>query len=85
MLTMGVMEFSMAVFASNFVSYAAHGARFASTRGNTYPAPGTDTIQTFLRSLAVGLTTGGVTTTTTWIPPGHKDPGAQVRVVVKYT
>ena len=87
LLTLGVMEFSMAVNGYNFVSYAAQrAARWASTQGSGSASPATnDSIQTLVRSWAIGLTSSNVTTTTTWTPTGDKDPGAQVTVVVNYT
>ncbi len=91
LLTFGVMEFSMAVFAYNFVSYAAReGARWASVRGSTYVPAGTtvgtpataDQIRDFVRSQAVGLIANNVTVTTTWSPDNA--PGSNVRVAVSY-
>lgn len=91
MLTFGVMEFSMAVFAYNWVSYAAReGARWASVRGNTYVPVGAtvgtpatqDQISAYVKSQAVGLVASNVTVTAAWTP--DNSPGSNVKVTVAY-
>ena len=84
LLTFGVMEFSMAVFAYNFCSYAARDAtRWASVRGSSIASPATnDDIKAFVKSQAVGLISNSIGVTTTWVP--DNSPGSEVRVAVTY-
>jgi Flp pilus assembly protein TadG len=83
-LTFGVMEFSMAIYAYNFCSYAAQdAARWASTRGANYPTPvKASDVQSHVTNQAVGLT-NTVTVTTTWAPDNK--PGSTVQVTVQYS
>ena len=85
MLTVGVMEFSMAIYAYNFCSYAARdGARWASVHGSQSASPATpDSVRSYVRAQAIALTSSNVLVTTTWTP--DNTPGAVVKVVVAYT
>ena len=84
-LSLGLMEFSMAVYAYNFVSYAARdAARYASVHGSHSSTPVTaDALKTKVRSEAIALTSSNVNVTTTWSP--NNTPGSEVKVVVSYT
>jgi Flp pilus assembly protein TadG len=83
-ITFGTIEFSMAIYAYNFCSYAAQdAARWASTRGANYPTPVTSNdIQTHVANQAVGLT-NTVNVSTTWSPDNK--PGGTVQVTVQYS
>lgn len=84
-LTLGLMEFSMAVYAYNFVTFAAHdAARYASMHGFHSESP-TDTnqLRTLVRNQAVALVRSRVIVEPTWIPNNH--PGSVVQVRVTYT
>jgi Flp pilus assembly protein TadG len=85
LLTFGVMEFSMAVLAYNFVNYSSRdAARYASVHGSQCHAPATaDDIQNFVRQEAIGLPSSSVNVDTTWESPTH-DPGTLVTVTVSY-
>ncbi|MEO5922558.1 MAG: TadE family protein [Bryobacteraceae bacterium] len=83
-LTFGLMEFSMAVYAYNFVTYgASSGARWASMHGTNSAAPATtDSIQTMVRNQAISLVRNSVNVTTAWVPDNQ--PGSVVQVTVTY-
>jgi len=98
-LLFGVVEFTRAVYAYNFVSGAARQAtRWASVRGSTCkslsggcPAAGSD-VTTYVKSLAPGgVDSAQVTATTTWpqnptncpATPSNA-PLCDVKVVVSY-
>jgi Flp pilus assembly protein TadG len=83
-VTFGVIEFSMAIYAYNFCSYAAQdAARWASTRGANYPNPAAaGDIQAHVTNQAVGLT-NTVNVITTWTPDNK--PGGTVQVTVQYS
>jgi len=83
-LTFGVIEFSMAIYAYNFCTYASQdAARWASTRGANYPTPvSAADIQSHVTDQAVGLT-NTVNVTTTWTPDNK--PGGTVQVRVQYS
>jgi Flp pilus assembly protein TadG len=85
MIVFGVIDFGRVVFA---YSALAHGtreaARVATVSGSHSISPITDVqIQDLVRARAVGLTSSGVTVTTTWTP--NNDPGSRVRLVSTYT
>jgi len=99
-LLFGVVEFTRAVYAYNFVSGAARQAtRWASVRGSTCkslsggcPAAGSD-VTTYVKSLAPGgIDSAQVTATTTWprnpsncLAGGSQNaPLCDVNVVVSY-
>lgn len=81
-LTLGVMEFSMAVYAYNFCSYAARDAsRWASVRGSQSTTPATpDQVTAYVQSRAIAIPTSSLAVTTTWI--SDNNPGSQVKVNV---
>lgn len=84
-LTLGLMEFSMAVYAYNFVTYAASdAARYGSLHGfhSDHPAD-TTTLRTFVRDQAVALIRSRVQVESEWQPNNH--PGSVVQVRVSYT
>ena len=83
-LTLGLMDFSLAVYAYNFCTFAASdAARFASMHGSHSAAPATATsLQTRVRGEAVALVSNNVTVTTTWVPDNQ--PGGVVQVQVAY-
>lgn len=85
LLLLGVMEMTMAVYAYNWVNYASsEGVRYASMRGADYEGdPATaDSIRTYVRGLAAGLTRNNVQVTTIWSPDNRH--GSNVRVRVTY-
>jgi Flp pilus assembly protein TadG len=83
-ITFGLIEFTMAIYAYNFCTYAAQdAARWASTRGANYPTPATATdVQNHVTAQAIGLT-NTLTITTTWNPDNK--PGGIVQVNVRYS
>lgn len=83
-LTLGLMDFSMTVYAYNFCTYAANdGARYASLHGFHSESPATAyEVQNFVRSQAVALINSRVIVESTWIPNNH--PGSVVQVKVRY-
>ena len=92
LLTVGVMEFAMAVYAYNFCSYASgEAARWASVRGSQYcnsstPAlaalTSTD-VSNHVQAEAVALDPSKLSVTATW--PTDNNPGSLVQVTVSYT
>jgi Flp pilus assembly protein TadG len=84
-LSLGTMEFCMAVYAYNFVSYAARDAsRYASVHGSQSETVATNSdIQTYVYNEAVALNRNLINVNTTWDP--DKNPGSQVRVTVAYS
>lgn len=84
-LTLGMMEFGMAVYAYNFCTYAAnYGARWASVHGTNSSTVATgESVQSVVRSQSVGLTKANILVTTTWTP--DKKPGSVVQVKVAYS
>jgi Flp pilus assembly protein TadG len=84
-LTLGMMEFSMAVYAYNFVTYASSvGARWASMHGTNSATPATtDSVQTLVRNQAISLIRSNLSVATTWSPDNQ--PGSIVQVTVSYT
>ena len=85
LLTFGVMEFSMAVYAQNFCAYVSHdAARWAAVRGSTASTPaGTSEVRAWVLSQAAGLSSDRMTVTTTWAPDNK--PGSVVAVNVSYS
>jgi Flp pilus assembly protein TadG len=84
LLIFGAMEMAMAVYAYNYVNFASsEGARYASMRGANYTTPATaDSVRTYVRSLAAGLTRTNVVVNTTWSP--NNSHGSNVKVEVSY-
>lgn len=99
LLTMGVMEFAMAVYAYNFCNYiSGEAARWASVRGSQYVAAGNTAITNtdvtnYVLSQAVGFDTGKLSVATCWTTApstsggcdGATTPGSTVQVTVGYT
>ena len=83
-IVFGIIEFSMAIYAYNFCSYAAQdAARWASARGANYPAPASaGDIRDHVVKQAIGLT-NAVSVTTSWSPDNK--PGGTVQVSVQYS
>jgi Flp pilus assembly protein TadG len=92
LLTVGVMEFAMAVYAFNFCSYASgEAARWASVRGAQYsssatpplPALTQQDVTNYVQSQMVALDTSRLSVTASWLPDNN--PGSTVQVTVAYT
>lgn len=83
-LLLGMIEFSAAMYAYDFVSYAAsQTARYAMVRGSTSTSPATlNQLQTYAQSLATGLNTANLSTTAAWTP--NNQPGSLVKVTIQY-
>ena len=95
LLTLGAMDFSWAIYAQNFCSYAAQdAARWASVHGSQSSSPAAvEDMRAFVQNEGVGLNPGGITVTTCWsnscpntgLPPtGYNAPGSTVQVTVQY-
>jgi Flp pilus assembly protein TadG len=84
MLIFGLMNFSLAVYDYNFVSYAAREAtRYAAVRGSSSASPASATdVKNVVIALAHGLDTSKITVSTTWSP--NNSPGGAVHVQVSY-
>ncbi len=85
MILFGMIDFGRAVFAYNFISYAAReGARYAIVRGNSggHAASTTD-ISSFVKQEAIGLDPSAITVNTTWTQ--DKNAGSTVQVQVQYS
>ena len=84
-LTFGVVNFSLVVYAYNFVSYAAReGTRFAAVHGSSNPSPAHSAdITNLISAEAYGLNGGNLKVSTTWNP--NNQPGSVVAVQVQYT
>jgi Flp pilus assembly protein TadG len=80
-----VINFSLAIYAYNFVSYAAReGTRFAAVHGASNPSPAHATdIAKLVITAAYGLNSQNLNVTTTWSPDNK--PGSMVLVRVRYT
>ena len=85
-LMLGVMEFSLAVYAYNFVSASAREAsRYASVHGSQSDHPVDQSeLQTWVRGRAVGLTTSSITVALSWNPANDNNPGSEAIVRVSY-
>ncbi len=99
LVTVGTMEFGMAVYAYNSCSYLARDASHwtslhgtlsqtatscDSSKGVADGCPASSTdVQNYVTSQSVGLDTSKFTVTTTWNP--NNTPGAEVNVTVAYT
>ncbi|HEY4364248.1 MAG TPA: TadE/TadG family type IV pilus assembly protein [Bryobacteraceae bacterium] len=89
MLTVGLMEFSMAMYAYNFCTYSARdAARWAATQGSDKTVPATcannvGTIPSFVTSEAIALESSRFTVSCAWSPDNA--PGAQLSVTVTYS
>ena len=83
-LLIGMIEFSAAMYAYDFVSYAAsQTARYAMVRGSTSTSPATASeLQTYATTLASGLNPANLSTTAAWTP--NNQPGSLVQVTVQY-
>ncbi|MFZ0657987.1 MAG: TadE/TadG family type IV pilus assembly protein [Candidatus Binataceae bacterium] len=83
-LLLGMIEFSAAMYAYDFVSYAAsQTARYAMVRGSTSASPATlSQLQTYAQGLASGLNPANLSTSAAWTP--NNQPGSLVRVTVQY-
>jgi Flp pilus assembly protein TadG len=98
MLTLGALDFGLAVYAYNFCTFAArdasrwatvHGANSA-TSTNCSGSPGlaggcaanSSDVSSYVSAMAVGLNSSSLTVTTTWTP--DTNPGAEVNVTVAY-
>ena len=84
LLTFGVLNFSMAIYAYNLVSYAAReGSRYASVRGSSAPSPAAASdVASFVKGETSGLNPANMTVSTSWNPDNN--PGSFVRVEVQY-
>ena len=80
----GIFEFSRAVYAYNFVSFAAReGSTYAMRHGSSSGAVATAAdIRAVALRHAVALDANNFTVTTTWLPDNK--PGSKVRVLVQY-
>jgi Flp pilus assembly protein TadG len=99
LLTLGVMEFAMAVYAFNFCNYiSGEAARWASVRGSQYVAAGNTAITNtdvtnYVKSQAVGFDSSKLSVSTCWTTSpttsggcdGATTPGSIVQVNVGYT
>jgi Flp pilus assembly protein TadG len=85
MIVFGVIDFGRVIFAYSALAHGTREAvRVATVSGSHSSSPITDVqIQDLVRARAVGLTSSGVTVTTTWLP--NNDPGSRVRLVSTYT
>ena len=84
LLVFAILNFSIAVYAYNLVSYAAReGTRYASVRGSSAPSPAAAAdIERFVKSESSGLSPANLTVKTIWNPDNN--PGSFVRVQVQY-
>jgi Flp pilus assembly protein TadG len=85
MILFGMIDFGRAVFAYNFISYAAReGARYAIVRGQSsgHAATAAD-VTSFVKQEAIGLDPSAITVNTTWTP--DKNAGSTVQVQAKYS
>ncbi|MGA2215083.1 MAG: TadE/TadG family type IV pilus assembly protein [Bryobacteraceae bacterium] len=84
LIVFGMIEFSQATYAWNFVSYAARNAtRYASVHGATSQSIATaQDVTNVVVAQAVALNSSNLTVTTTWSP--NNQPGSIVQVQVSY-
>lgn len=85
LLLAGIVHFGVAIYSYNILTSAVRdGVRFAVVNGSTSPSPATSTsMQTYVRSRAIGLVQSNVAVTTSWTPDNK--PGSVVKVQAKYT
>ena len=85
LITLGLFEFSMAIYAYNFCSYSARdAARWASVRGSTSDTPATaEAVRAFVRNASPGLVTSDIQVSTAFSPTNS--PGSTVQITVAYT
>ena len=85
LLSIGAMEFGMAVYTWNTcVSSAQDAARWASVRGSlSSPAATADDVTAEVKTLATALDPSKLTVSTSWIP--NNSPGSLVQVTVNYS
>ena len=83
-LLLGMIEFSAAMYAYDFVSYAAsQTARYAMVRGSTSSSPAQlSDLQSYAESLASGLNPANLSISAAWTP--NNQPGSLVKVTVQY-
>lgn len=87
-LLFSIMWLSLAVYAYNYVGYAAReGSRYAAVHGTDSKQPVTtaSAVTAFVQNETTGLDTSKLTVSTTWTPsatPGK--PGSTVQVQVQY-
>jgi Flp pilus assembly protein TadG len=84
LLIFGAMYLAQAVYAYNYVAYAAReGSRYAAVHGyDSYQVASASTIDTFVKGETAGLDTSKLTVTTTWTPDNKA--GSVVQVEVQY-
>lgn len=84
MITLGTIEFSIAVQANNFCAWVARDAvRWAAVRGAASTTPATSTsISDYVKAQVVGMDKTKFTVTTTFSPDNNQ--GSVVRVNVRY-
>jgi len=98
LLTVGTMEFGMAMYAYNSCTFLARdGSRWASVHGSQSQTAASCTasqgvadgcpanstdVQNYVTSQSIGLDTSQFTVTTNWTP--NNTPGAEVTVTVAY-
>lgn len=86
LLLFGIINMSTAVYAYNWVCYAARvGTRYAAVHGSTSSSPVSSSNYSALTSTITGIATGltgTVTVTPTWSP--NNTPGSTVKVQVQY-
>ncbi|MGH7780066.1 MAG: TadE family protein [Candidatus Binataceae bacterium] len=83
-LLLGMIEFSGAMYAYDFVSYAAgETARYAMVRGSTSTSPAQlSDLQSYAQGLASGLALSKLAVSAAWTP--NNKPGSLVKVTVQY-
>ncbi|HUY28669.1 MAG TPA: TadE/TadG family type IV pilus assembly protein [Candidatus Binataceae bacterium] len=83
-LLLGMIEFSCAMYAYDFVSYASsQTARYAMVHGSTSLSPVQQSdLQTYVQGLATGLNSSRLSASATWTP--NNQPGSIVQVTVTY-
>jgi Flp pilus assembly protein TadG len=93
MFVLGTITIGMGIYYYEQVAaLAREGARYASVRGSTYagetgyPAATSDTIRSYVVSMATGLNTASdvLTVTPSWPDAGGNAPGNRVNVTVSY-
>lgn len=86
-LIFGIVNLSWAVYAYNWVSYAAREAtRYAAVHGSTSPSPISSSNYTALTNVVTNIAqglSGPLTVSPTWTP--DNEPGSTVKVKVQYT
>jgi Flp pilus assembly protein TadG len=85
MLIFSIVNFSFAVYAYNFVSYAAREAtRYAAVRGSASAIPAsTSDVSNFVLAQTYGMNKNNLIVRTTWSPDNN--PGSVASVQVQYS